>query len=115
LTAILKTLHQSIVAPAVVHLTEKLGTNYPFKDAGRWTVTIKLYQDENLVVVTHSKREQTTGSTNFLFCWNLDLHFDWNLTQLVDVKLRIPAEDIDLLGVGEKDTIETLLKSCELS
>jgi hypothetical protein len=115
LTRILKLLHNSIAAPAVIYLHETIGKEFPFQDEGGWKITIldkrtNQEQGGGVVVVRHSKWEKGKG---FWFGWFLEICLEADLSEIIAVQLQI--QDVRFgqeCAEQDKRKISKLLLSC---
>lgn len=107
---LLKTLTQDIVAPGVIKMKRQLSAQMPYKDKrGEWYIHIS-FRDDDTIMVSHQKREQSFGHAegqDFEFQWNLDLIFDRNVQTIMASALYIPV--IDFNPAASEDTKSRVL------
>ena len=88
---LLKTIHQEMLAPAVIDLRTKLMDAPPFKDQrGAWRVAVAL-SDES-ITVTHLKGEvamSPAAEATFQFDWSLALRLDREAARLLDAQVAV--------------------------
>lgn len=98
LMGLLKTLTQDIVAPGVIKMKRQLTAQMPYKDKrGEWYIHIS-FRDDDSIMVSHQKREQSFGHADgqdFEFQWNLDLIFDRNVQTIMASALYVPIVEFN--------------------
>ncbi len=79
---VLKTLSQSIVAPALIELTLKLANKLSFSEGGPWKVRVLL--GESTIVITHWRKHRHIPQDNPSEKVKSQFQFEWQLTITLD-------------------------------
>merc|ERR1712125_308402 len=87
--------NQSMLAPTVVRMKERIGTHWPYKDQrGEWKIIINK-ENDSLISVTHIKKEVSWESNSlfesqhFQFTWSLRRDFEFVDTVSDETKAKI--------------------------
>jgi hypothetical protein len=104
---VLKLLTQSIPAPVSVRLIENMG-HYNLQQ-GQWAIHVRVFQEK--VVITHIRFQSTaiaiqpnsaTVQKNFTFQWQLWVIYNRGATNLSDIRVLIPSDEISFAEDLEK-------------